>query len=146
MKKNNEPIIVEQIFENNIQRIWNSITDIKEMHNWYFENIPSFLPEVGFKTQFNIQSEERNFLHIWQVIEVIPARLIKYNWKYEGYNGDSNVTFELFDQNDKTKLRLTVEILEDFSEDIPEFRRESCINGWNYFIQNRLKEYLEKNK
>jgi hypothetical protein len=39
---------------------------------------------------------------------------------------------------------LTVEVLEDFPDDIPEFRRESCIGGWNYFINHRLKEYLDK--
>lgn len=113
------------------------------MHQWYFEKIPSFKPEVGFKTQFNIKSGERNFLHNWEVLEVIPHKLIKYNWKYENYPGDSNVTFELLAENNKTKLKLTVEVLEDFPQNIPEFKRESCIGGWEYFIKDRLKKYLE---
>ena len=52
------------------------------MRKWYFENIPSFKPEVGFKTQFNVQSQHRNFLHIWKVTEVVPKKMITYNWKY----------------------------------------------------------------
>ncbi len=43
------------------------------MRKWYFENIPAFKPEVGFETQFNVQSEERNFLHKWKVTEVQPS-------------------------------------------------------------------------
>lgn len=142
MKKIDSPIVVNKIFHSPMEIVWEAITELEKMHQWYFENIPSFKPEVGFKTQFNIQSGERNFLHIWEVLEVIPNKLIKYNWKYEAYPGDSNVMFELFDENDYTKLILTVDILEDFPEDIPEFNRESCIGGWEYFIKDRLKNYL----
>lgn len=143
MKTSDEPIIVEQTFNSSVESVWNAITDIEQMRKWYFENIPDFKPEIGFKTQFNVQSEERNFLHIWKVTDVLPQKLIKYNWKFENYTGESTSAFELFKQGDLTKLRLTVEILEDFPEDIPEFKRESCIEGWKYFLNNRLKEFLE---
>jgi hypothetical protein len=42
-----------------------------------------------------------------------------------------------------TKLRLTAQVLEDFPEDIPEFKRESGVEGWTYFIKKSLKEFLE---
>jgi len=143
MKKGDYPIIVEQSFDTSIESVWKAITEVEQMRHWFFENIPSFEPEVGFETQFNVQSQERNFLHMWKVTEVVPLRLIKYGWKFEGYPGDSYVVFELFEENNLTKLRLTAQILEDFPEDIPEFRRESCIEGWTYFIKKRLKEFLE---
>ena len=145
MKKNEEPIVVEQSFNASIDAVWNAITEIDQMRQWYFENIPSFKPEVGFETQFNVQSQDRNFLHMWKVTEVSSLKTITYNWKYENYPGDSFVTFELFQQDNLTKLRLTVQIMEDFPENIPEFKRESCVEGWIYFIRKRLKEYLEKN-
>ena len=44
--------------------------------------------------------------------------------------------------NDEMLARLTA-IIEDFPEDIPEFSRESCNKGWEYFIQNRLKVFLD---
>ena len=53
------------------------------------------------------------------------------------------VVFELYEHGDSTTLRLTLDIREDFPEDIPEFKRKSCIGGWEYFIQGRLKEFLE---
>ena len=86
----------------------------------------------------------RDFLHLWKVTEVIPLQKIAYDWKYDGYPGDAFVVFELFKQDGATKLRLTVNVRESFPEDIPEFTRESCIGGWEYFIKERLKEHLEK--
>jgi len=143
MRKGDDPIIVEQSFNTSIESVWKAITDIDQMRQWFFENIPSFKPEVGFETQFNVQSQDRNFLHMWKVTEVVPLRLIRYNWKFEGYQGDSFVVFELFEENNLTKLQLTAQVLEDFPEDIPEFKRESCIDGWTYFIKKSLKEFLE---
>ena len=142
MKINDAPIIVEQTFNSSVESVWNSITEISEMRKWYFENIPAFKPEIGFETQFNAQSTEKNFLHIWKVTEVQPLKMIKYSWEFEEYPGKSTTAFELSREDNLTKLRLTVETLENFPEGIPEFTRESCIDGWKYFINSRLKDYL----
>lgn len=64
--------------------------------------------------------------------------------EYEGYPGDSFVSFELSDEGDKTWLRLTHQVTESFPQDIPEFTRESCLGGWNFFIGENLKEFLEE--
>lgn len=143
MRKDDDPVIIEQSFNVDIQTVWNSITRIELMRKWYFENIPAFRPEVGFETQFNVVSEDRNFLHLWKVTEVVPGKKISYNWKYDNYQGDSFVVFELSEQFNMTKLKLTHQVLENFPDSIPEFSRESCIGGWIYFIKNRLKEYLK---
>ena len=67
-----------------------------------------------------------------------------YNWRYEGYEGNSFVTFHLSEINSHlTELKLTTKVTEDFPDDIPEFKRESCVGGWNYFIKDRLSEYLK---
>ena len=145
MKKTDEPIIIEQNFEANQETIWKSITELDEMIQWYFDNIPDFKPVVGFRTEFNVISGERNFLHKWHVTEVIPKEKIVYNWQYEDYEGSGDVSFKLVEHKDFVRLEVKVIVLEDFPDDIPEFKRESCIGGWEYFIKERLKEYLEKN-
>lgn len=142
MKTAEDAIVVEQVFDTSIEKVWKAITLHQEMILWFFENIAEFKPEVGFKTTFPVQSEERIFTHLWKIMEVIPYQKITYNWKYEEYQGDSFVTFELFEEQDKTRLRLTTEVVKDFPDEIPEFSRESCIGGWNYFIRKNLKEYL----
>jgi uncharacterized protein YndB with AHSA1/START domain len=144
MRKDDTPIVVDQTFDATIDTVWNAITQIDLMRQWYFENIPSFRPEVGFETQFNVKSEGRDFLHMWRVTEVIPLQRIAYDWKFADYLGDALVVFELSRQNNSTKLKLTCYVLESFPEDIPEFTRESCIGGWEFFIKKRLKEYLER--
>jgi len=144
MGDTNEPIIVEQTFNTSIDNVWNAITKVGQMRVWFFENIVSFEPVVGFVTQFSVQTQDRNFLHLWKLTEVVPMKKITYNWKYGGYPGESFVMFELLEQNNQTKLRLTYKGIESFPEDIPEFSRESCTEGWNYFIRKSLKEFLEK--
>lgn len=143
MRRDEAPVIIEENFDTSIETVWNSITDIDQMRRWYFESIPSFKPEVGFETQFKVKSQDRVFHHMWKVTEIIPLKLIKYGWKYDGYQGDSFVAFELSRHNKQTRLRLTHQILESFSDEIPEFTRGSCIEGWTYFIKSRLKQYLE---
>jgi len=144
MKNTEEPVIVEQTFDTSIENVWNAITKLDQMKQWFFENIESFRPEVGFETQFDVQVEDRKFPHLWKLTEVDPMKRITYNWKYDGYVGDSFVTFELIEYNNHTKLILTHKVVESFPTDIPEFSRESCSEGWNYFIGKSLKEYLEE--
>ena len=145
MKKEEEPIIIEETFNVPVETVWNAITQVEQMCRWFFENIPSFKPEVGFEIQFNVKSQDRNFLHKWKITEVEPLKKISYNWEYENYPWNSFVVFELFEENNSTMLRLTHQVTESFPQDIPEFKRESGIEGWNYFIKNTLKAFLENN-
>lgn len=142
MKVNEAPVIVEQKFELPIETVWKAITDVKDMRQWFFDNIPAFEPKVGFMTRFNVSTEHQVFPHIWNVTEVIPLRKLVYNWKYEGLPGDSYVTFQLKQIKKEATLTLTTKVVEDFSDDIPEFKRESCLAGWQYFINERLVNYL----
>ena len=143
MKTTDQPIIVEQIFNKPIDAVWRAITDVKQMTQWFFEDIPDFKPEVGFKIQFNVQAPSRDFLHLWTITEVIPWQKIVYNWKYEDFAGDSYVTFELFEINNLTKLVVSTQVVEDFDDSIQEFKRESGVAGWNYFIKDSLTAFLK---
>ena len=143
MKKNENPVIVEQYFNCSPKKIWEAITNADRMRKWFFDNIPEFRAEVGFQTEFNVKSNDRNFIHKWEIIEILTEKEIIYNWKYEGFEGDSVVKFQIYEENDGAKLTVTHIVLEDFSDNVPEFTRESCFNGWQYFIKQSLKNYLE---
>ena len=142
MKITDPPVIVEQLFNKTVNLVWKAITELDQMLLWYFDTIPDFKAEVGFTTQFNVKAPSRDFLHIWEVTEVIPQKKITYNWTFKDYDGSGDVTFELFEQNSQTLLRLTNIVIEDFDDAIPEFRRESCLAGWNYFIKDRLVSFI----
>ena len=143
MTARNIPVVVEQFFGNPKNEVWASITEPEQMKEWFFENIPAFEPVAGFKTAFPVTSGNRTFTHLWKILEVIPWKLISYDWRYREYEGEGLVTFELFEKNDGTLLRLTNVGLETFPVDVPEFARESCLAGWEYFIQKRLRDYLD---
>lgn len=143
MTETPQPIVVEQVFGVSKATVWNAITDHGQMIQWFFDNIPDFQPVVGFRTQFNVNARERDFHHEWTITESIPGKKIVYDWRYTEIPGAAKVTFEIFDQEDGSLLRVTNEGLESFPSNIPEFSPESCLGGWNYFIQGNLKEYLE---
>ncbi len=107
-----------------------------------FDNIPDFKAQVGFSTSFNVSSGEREFSHTWEVTEVVPGGKITYDWTFGNYPGRGATTFELSSRDGQTTLTLTNTVAEDFPDGVPEFERESCLGGWQYFIGTRLKEYL----
>ena len=47
-------------------------------------------------------------------MEVIPEKKLKYGWRYNGYAGNSFVTYDLSAEDEKTKLTLTHQGIETF--------------------------------
>ena len=62
-----------------------------------------------------------DYHHICKITEVDPQRKLKYSWRYQGYEGISYVTFELFSEGKATRLKLTHEGLESFPINNPDF-------------------------
>jgi len=67
--------------------------------------------------------EGRVYVHLLKITEVVPGRRLQYSWQYKGYEGLSYVTFELFAEGDKTRLRLTHEGLETFPQEVADLKR-----------------------
>jgi uncharacterized protein YndB with AHSA1/START domain len=139
----NEPFVIERTYNIPVEKVWEAITDKNKMKQWYFD-LKEFKPEVGFEFQFYGGTPEKQWLHLCKVTEVIPNRKITYSWRYYGYEGNSFVTFELFPQENNTRLKLTHEGLETFPSDVPEFAKENFAQGWTALIGTSLKDFLEK--
>jgi uncharacterized protein YndB with AHSA1/START domain len=139
------PFVIERTFDAPVKTVWQAITELDQMKQWYFPMLEAFKPEVGFQTQFTVSFGNTDYLHIWKVAEVVPQKRIAYRWKYGGYPGDSLVTFELFDEAGKTRLKLTHEGLETFEpQTYPVLSRKNFAMGWIHFVETALKDYLEK--
>jgi len=136
------PIIVKQKFTISRERLWQIITEPTLMRQWFFAEIPDFKAEVGFQTRFNVDAGERQFMHLWEIVEVKLKSTIVYDWRYEGYIGQGNVKFELEDVDGGSILVVTSAGMESFPQDVPEFSRESCEGGWKYFINEKLVEFV----
>ena len=139
-----QAIVVEQFFSVSPDTVWEAITRPDLMRQWYFEPIEDFRTDVGFETQFDIEVNGRIFRHMWKVTEVVPGESITYSWEFEGYPGLGSTEWKLSKNDDGTKLVLTSTGIETFSQDIPEFTRESGEAGWVYFIQQRLPAFLSR--
>lgn len=137
-----EPLVIERVYDAPPERIWQAITDRDKMKQWYFD-ISAFKPEVGFEFEFTGENEGRTFLHLCRITEVQENRKLAYTWKYKNFPGESIVTFELFPEGNKTRLRLTHEGLETFPADNPDFKRDNFIAGWDYIIGNSLRKFVE---
>ena len=59
MKASDEPIVVEQTFNADIDTVWKSITEVDLMRQWYFDNIPSTLPRSSFREPNELEHPER---------------------------------------------------------------------------------------
>ena len=69
---------------------------------------------------------------------------LRHSWRYEGYEGNSFVTFELFDEGEKTRLKLTHEGLETFPVTAHnDFAKENFAEGWTYIIGTALQKFIE---
>lgn len=143
MSQEKKPVVVKQSFHVSVSHLWKAISELEQMKLWFFENIEAFNAEVGFETQFNVKSGERDFMHLLKITEVIPLEKIVYSWKYKGYEGESFVSFETFITEGGSSLRVSHKVIKSFPQSIPEFTRESCQGGWEYFINNRLKKFMD---
>jgi uncharacterized protein YndB with AHSA1/START domain len=143
LNSKNEPLVIERTFNAPVARVWSALTNKDEMTQWYFD-LNEFKPEVGFEFQFTAGKEGGvQYSHHCKIKEVIPGKKLVHSWRYEGYEGDSQVTFELFPEGNRTRLKLTHEGLENFPK-TPDFVPENFRQGWTHLIGTSLKEYLEK--
>ena len=136
-----EAVVIERTFNAPVALVWRALTDVDDMRRWYFD-LKKFKPEVGFEFEFTVEHEGMKYHHLCKITEVIPQKKLAYTWRYKGHEGNSLVTFELFADGDKTRLKLTHEGLETFPK-TPSFARKSFMEGWTQIIGSSLKKFVE---
>jgi len=138
----NQPLVFERTFDAPIGKIWDALTNPDQMKKWYFD-VPDFKPEVGAEFSFLAGDDQKKFLHLCKVTQVIQGRKIAYTWRYDGHPGESEVSFELSPDGDKTHLKLVHAGLESFG-DHPDFAKGNFVKGWTYFMDQGLPGFLSK--
>ncbi len=140
----NKIINLERLLNADVKKVWSALTDKNEMKLWYFD-LQEFKAEVGFVFQFTGgPSPEKQYLHICEIVELIPEKKLTYSWRYDGYSGISYVSFELYPQGNKTLLKLTHKDIGTFPSDNTDFAIQNFEAGWDEIINTSLKNYLEK--
>lgn len=139
-----ESFVIERTYAAPVEKVWHAITDRDAMKQWYFD-LEEFKPVTGFEFRFIGKGKEgEDYLHLCKITEVIKEKKLKYSWRYDGYEGISYVTFELFAQGDTTTIKLTHEGLETFPVTARNaFAKENFAEGWTYLIGAGLKMFVE---
>jgi uncharacterized protein YndB with AHSA1/START domain len=137
-----EPLIKEVTLNAPASRVWKALTDKDQLKQWCFD-MKAFKPEEGFEFEFYGEKDGVKFLHLCKVLEVVPERKMKWLWTYQGVPGKSYVTFELFPQDNETRLHLTHEGLETFPQD-ENYGKNNFVEGWNFILGKLLPEFLDK--
>ena len=138
----NEPLILERTYNVPIETVWKAISNNNEMKKWYFD-LAEFKPEVGFEFEFYGGKDGREYRHLCKITEIVTGVKMTYSWRYDGYAGNSFVTFELFADGAKTRLKLTHTGLETFPAENADFGKHSFVAGWTHIIGTALKEFVE---
>ena len=138
-----DPFVIERVYNAPVSRVWQALTNKEELKNWCFD-IAEFEPEEDYEFTFSGENENRVFIHFCRITEVVDQRRLSYSWRYENVNGVSHVTWELFPEGGKTRLRLTHEGLEKFAHAGPDFVRSNFVGGWGYYFDKALPSWLEK--
>lgn len=138
------PFVIERTYNAPVSKIWEAITGKDQMKRWYFD-VSAFKPEPGFEFQFvGADPQGVKYVHLCKVIELVFEKKLSYSWRYQGFAGHSVVTFELFDEGKKTRLKLTHEGLDSFPSNNPAFDQKNFAEGWAYIIGKSLKQFIEQ--
>ncbi|POY38306.1 SRPBCC domain-containing protein [Solitalea longa] len=142
----NNPVIVEKTFNAPIEEVWEALTDKEKMKQWYFD-IVDFKPKISHEFHFLAGPENKQYLHICRITDLFPLKKLAYTWRFEGYDGNSKVNFELFNEGpSSTRLKLTHEGLESFPASNPDLAKENFEQGWNQIIGTSLVNFLSKDE
>jgi uncharacterized protein YndB with AHSA1/START domain len=122
--------------------LWDAITNPSHFKKWYF-HIPHFTTTIGESFDF-YESEARKYLHHCKVLELEEGKKFVHTWEHpEQSKGSSILTWEVEAMDaHRSKLTLTHEGLESFSDAGPNFTPESYQMGWEAIIKTSLRNYL----
>jgi uncharacterized protein YndB with AHSA1/START domain len=133
------PFVLELVYDAPINKVWQALTDENRMRAWYFPQLMKFEPIVNF--EFVFFNDGSLYQKEWRVTKVEDGRALAHSWVYKGYPGSSEVTFELFKEGDKTRLKLTHTGLASFPTDA-HFARHRFEEGWKQILGINLKNHL----
>jgi uncharacterized protein YndB with AHSA1/START domain len=140
---NSQPFVIERVFDVPVKNVWDALTQNEQMKKWYF-NLPDFKAVPGFEFTFTGgEAGITQYKHLCKITEVIPGKKLAYSWRYDGYRGQSLVSFELFEEGKGTRLKLTHAGLESFARSGPHFAQEKFVQGWTHILDKSLKGFLE---
>ena len=133
---------VEAVFDATKSQVWDALTNTEIMKVWYFD-ISNFKLAVGSEFSF-YEGDKKEYLHEGEILKVEQNVLLQHTWKHpQQSKGSSIVTWEIEESGDnKVKVTLSHEGLENFADGGPNFAPANYEMGWNAIVKTNLRNYL----
>jgi uncharacterized protein YndB with AHSA1/START domain len=129
------------IIKESIEKVWQALSDKKQMKEWYFD-IPDFELKEGAVFNFFEPGGENRFHHQCRMLEIVPCKKLSYTWTYPSYSkGESIVTWNLEYADGITEVTLQHKDIENLADAGPDFATENYHMGWEAFMAT-LKNYI----
>jgi len=136
----NDCFEIELVYNADVIKVWQTLTNAELMKIWYFPQIKHFDLKVG--NAFRFADDGSTYKKNWRITRLENDRLMAHSWGYQDYPGYSEVTFELFGQGNMTALRLTHTGLSSFPQNL-HFAYQRFELGWNMILDHNLRQCLE---
>lgn len=137
-------ITLTQKFSVSTELIWQYLTSLPHMKKWWFSQIRAFEPQIGFQTRFTVNHKGEKYIHLWEVLEVVPQEKLVLDWRYANHPGKAYAQFDLQNTPEGSLLSFTSDIVEFFPNH-KAFSRTSIQAGWQTLLTERLVDYTQKN-
>ena len=138
-----EPIEKKVTVNASVNRVWEAITNPKEIEKWMLMTT-DFSAEAGKKFTFHADPTENwDGIFNCKVQEVVKNKKLVYTWNAAFLNVDTLVTIELKEIGNKTELTLTHSGWEKLAAN-QEQTKNSHVEGWDIRFVQKLKELIEK--
>lgn len=133
---------VEAVFDATKSQVWEALTNTEIMKVWYFD-ISNFKLAVGSEFSF-YEGDKKEYLHEGEILKVEQNVVLQHTWKHpQQSKGSSIVTWEIEEtDNNKVKVTLSHEGLENFADAGPNFAPANYEMGWNAIVKTNLRNYL----
>lgn len=133
---------VEAVFDATKSQVWEALTNTEIMKVWYFD-ISNFRLAVGSEFSF-YEGDKKEYLHEGEILKAEQNAVLQHTWKHpQQSKGSSIVTWEIEEtDNNKVKVTLSHEGLENFADAGPNFAPANYEMGWNAIVKTNLRNYL----
>ena len=133
---------VEAVFDATKSQVWEALTNTEIMKVWYFD-ISNFKLAVGSEFSF-YEGDKKEYLHEGEILKAEQNVVLQHTWKHpQQSKGSSIVTWEIEEtDNNKVKVTLSHEGLENFADAGPNFAPANYEMGWNAIVKTNLRNYL----
>ena len=123
----------EAVYPHAPDRVWRALVDPAELAAWLMPN--DFAAEIGHEFSLETGDDVVGTIHA-EVLEIDEPKLLRCRWS--GVFGDTEVTFELFPEDEGTRLR----VRHDGWKEPLDADRAGFDDGWKQKLEHDLPRVL----